>query len=143
MGRLTPDKGFQDPGMNSFNHYSLGSCGEYLFGGIGGIQPASPGYKTILIQPMIRGGLTWARTSYDSIHGPIKTYWKKDGKRLDLDVTIPVNTTATVIIPAGENAKVTESGKDIDKAQGVKTASHDSHNVVVEVGSGNYKFACE
>jgi len=23
----TPEKGFQDPGMNSFNHYSLGSCG--------------------------------------------------------------------------------------------------------------------
>jgi len=34
----TPEKGFQDPGMNSFNHYSLGSCGEYLFSGIGGIS---------------------------------------------------------------------------------------------------------
>ena len=41
----TPDKGFQDPGMNSFNHYSLGSCGEYLFGGIGGIRPATSGLQ--------------------------------------------------------------------------------------------------
>jgi len=57
----TPEKGFQDPGMNSFNHYSLGSCGEYLFGGIGGIRPASPGFKTILIQPVIRDGLTWGQ----------------------------------------------------------------------------------
>ena len=27
----TKEKGFQDPGMNSFNHYSLGSVGEWLF----------------------------------------------------------------------------------------------------------------
>jgi hypothetical protein len=57
--------------MNSFNHYSLGSCGEYLFSGIGGIRPASPGFKTILIDPVIRDGLTWANTRYDSIHGAI------------------------------------------------------------------------
>ena len=96
----TPEKGFQDPGMNSFNHYSLGSCGEYLFGGIGGIRPASPGFKTILIDPVIRDGLTWAKTRYDSIHGPIATSWKLTGNRLALQVVVPANTTATVCVPA-------------------------------------------
>ncbi len=95
----TPDKGFQDPGMNSFNHYSLGSCGEFLFGGIGGIRPATPGYKTILIEPVIDGGLNWAKTSYDSINGKIATAWKVKGKLLTLDVMVPANTTATVCIP--------------------------------------------
>ena len=33
----TPDKGFQNPGMNSFNHYSLGSCGQWLFESLAGI----------------------------------------------------------------------------------------------------------
>lgn len=75
--------------MNSFNHYSLGSCGEYLFGGIGGIRPASPGFKTIRIEPVIREGLTWAKTSYDSIHGKIATTWKRDGQKLTLEVVIP------------------------------------------------------
>ncbi|HEY4414123.1 MAG TPA: family 78 glycoside hydrolase catalytic domain [Verrucomicrobiae bacterium] len=139
----TPDKGFQDPGMNSFNHYSLGSCGEYLFGGVGGIRPGSPGYKTILIKPVIRDGLTWARTSYDSIHGLIGTYWKQDGKRLELDVTIPVNTTATVCIPTTAGATVTESGKDIAATQGVKIIRVDPDSLVLAVESGNYKFACE
>jgi alpha-L-rhamnosidase len=136
----TPDKGFQDPGMNSFNHYSLGSCGEYLFGGIGGINPASPGYKTILIKPVICDGLTWAKASYDSIHGRIATYWKKNGKQLELDVTIPANTTAKVYIPTNSDAKVTESGVSLAKANGVSVIRHEPDSLVVNVGSGNYKF---
>ncbi len=139
----TPDKGFQDPGMNSFNHYSLGSCGEFLFGGIGGIQPATPGYKTILIQPAIANGLTWAKASYDSIHGPIQTRWKKEGKRLSLDVSIPANTTATVIIPAASGARVTESGKDLAKARGVKVLRQEADSLVVSIESGSYRFASE
>ena len=137
----TPDKGFQDPGMNSFNHYSLGSCGEFLFGGIGGISPASPGYQTILIDPTIGNGLTWAKTSYDSIHGKIATYWKVDGNRFMLEVTVPANTTATVCIPATDVASVTESGKPVEQAEGVKFLRQENDRIVFQVGSGNYIFA--
>jgi alpha-L-rhamnosidase len=139
----TPEKGFQDPGMNSFNHYSLGSCGEYLFGGIGGIRPASPGYKTILIRPVIRDGLTWARTSYDSIHGLITTAWKHDGNRVELEVGVPANTTATVCVPAKNVAGITESGKPVDQAEGVKFLRQENGAVEFEVGSGTYKFVAE
>ena len=139
----TPENGFQDPGMNSFNHYSLGSCGEYLFGGIGGIRPASPGYKTISIDPVIRDGLTWANTSYDSINGKILTSWKKDGSRLTLNVTVPANTTATVSIPAKDVKSVTESGKPVERAEGVKFLRQENDKCVFEIGSGIYKFASE
>ncbi len=59
----TPDKGFQNPGMNSFNHYSLGSCGQWLFESLAGIGLDSdqPGYKHIIIHPHVGGGLTWAQ----------------------------------------------------------------------------------
>jgi alpha-L-rhamnosidase len=139
----TPEKGFQDPGMNSFNHYSLGSCGEFLFGGIGGIRPASPGFKTIRVEPVIRNGLTWAKTSYDSIHGKIATDWKLDGNRLALEVVVPVNTTATVCVPAKDQAGVTESGKPVAQAQGVKFLRQENGQAVFEVGSGTYQFASE
>ena len=139
----TPEKGFQDPGMNSFNHYSLGSCGEYLFGGIGGIRPASPGYQSILIQPVIRDGLTWAKTSYDSIHGRIATAWKREGNRLTLEVTVPVNTTATVCVPARNLAIITETGKPVNQAKGLKFLRQENGTVDFEVGSGTYKFASE
>lgn len=136
----TPEKGFQDPGMNSFNHYSLGSCGEYLFGGIGGIKPASPGYKTILIQPNIRDGLTWAKTSYESIHGTIATSWKRHGSKLELTVTIPPNTSATVCVPTTDSASVTESSKPFQQANGVKFLREENGAADFEIGSGTYRF---
>jgi alpha-L-rhamnosidase len=139
----TPEKGFQDPGMNSFNHYSLGSCGEYLFGGVGGIQPASPGYKSIRIEPIIRGGLTWAETTYDSIHGRIATSWKRDAKRLTLKVVVPANTTATICVPAGSPTSVTESDKPVAGRQDVKLVRMENGNALFEVGSGTYKFATQ
>jgi len=138
----TPEKGFQDPGMNSFNHYSLGSCGEYLFGYIGGIRPASPGYKTILIQPTIRPGLTWAKTSYDSMHGEIATDWKVKGNRLVLNILIPPNTTAMVCIPAKDLKSITESGKPLDEVSDVKFLRQEDGTFDVKVGSGSYQFAC-
>jgi alpha-L-rhamnosidase len=139
----TPEKGFQDPGMNSFNHYSLGSCGEYLFGGIGGIRPASPGYKTILIQPVIADSLTWAKASYDSIHGKIATAWKRDGNHLELKVVVPVNTTATVSVPAADISNVKESGKNIEQAEGVKFLRQENGKVDLQVGAGTYEFVSQ
>jgi alpha-L-rhamnosidase len=139
----TPEKGFQDPGMNSFNHYSLGSCGEYLFSGVGGIRPASPGFKTILIDPVIRDGLTWATASYDSIHGKVSTAWKRAGNRLTLDVVVPANTTAIVCIPTREVTSITESGVPVAQAEGVKFLRQENDKVDFEVGSGTYKFASE
>ena len=139
----TPEKGFQDPGMNSFNHYSLGSCGEYLFGGIGGIRPASPGYDTILIKPAIFDGLNWAKASYDSIHGTIATAWKKEGDQLLLKVTVPVNTAAKVSFPVADVGGVTESGKPISQVKGVTYISYENGSLELEVGSGTYKFAAD
>jgi alpha-L-rhamnosidase len=139
----TPEKGFQNPGMNSFNHYSLGSCGEYLFGDIGGIRPGSPGYDTIIIDPVIRDGLTWANTSYDSIHGTIATAWKKRGNELTLHVVIPANTTATVYIPAQDASDVMESDRPVSEADGVEFLRQENDQAVFAVGSGTYDFTSD
>jgi alpha-L-rhamnosidase len=113
-----------------------------LFGGIGGIRPASPGYHTILIAPVVRQGLTWAQTSYDSIHGKIATSWKVDANQLTLDVTVPVNTIATVCVPVtGDPATVKEGGKSIQEAKGIKFLRTEKGTVVLEVESGTYRFA--
>ncbi len=69
----TPEKGFQDPGMNSFAHYSFGAVGEWMFKTIGGIDSDGPAYDHIVIHPQPGGHLTWAKTTYNSIHGPIAT----------------------------------------------------------------------
>jgi len=136
----TPDKGFGDVRMNSFNHYAFGAVGEYLYGGVGGIQAASPGYKSLTIKPAIGEGLTWAKTSFDSIHGPITSHWQREGTRLTMDVTIPSNTTATVHVPAKDAATVTESGKPANSSNGVQFLRMENGAAVYALGSGIYQF---
>ena len=139
----TPDKGFQDPGMNSFNHYSLGSCGEYLFGYVGGIRAASPGYKTIRIDPVLCPGLTWAKTRYESIRGTVSTSWKREGNRLELDVVIPANTTATLCLPAKGPEAVTEGGAPAREAKALTFLKFEDGKACFEAGSGTYRFVTE
>jgi alpha-L-rhamnosidase len=144
----TPEKGFQDPGMNSFNHYSLGSCGEWMFSTLAGIDTDGPGFKKLIIHPTppalskVEGGtgISWTKASYDSINGRIATAWKVEGNTFNLDVTIPPNTTATVHIPAKDSASVKESGKPATDAKGVKFLRMDNGAAVYAIESGSYSF---
>jgi alpha-L-rhamnosidase len=85
----------------SLNHYAFGAVGEWLYETIGGIAPAAPGYKEILIRPRPGGGLTWAKAELDSVYGKIASEWKIENEKFHLKVRIPVNTTATVVLPDG------------------------------------------
>lgn len=155
----TPEKGFQDPGMNSFAHYSFGAVGEWMFKTIGGIDTNGAGYKHVVIRPCPDGRLSWARVSYDSIRGPIATAWKIESRRksngwdllhldsgservptLVLDVTIPANADATVYIPTRDPQSVTEGGKSPARAEGVTFVGIEGDNAVYRIGSGRYRF---
>ncbi len=113
----TEEKGFQDVGMNSFNHYSLGSVGEWLQRYVAGIDLTSdaPGFAYIHIQPRPDRRLSFVRASFESIRGTIKSAWTLDGDQFTLHVAIPANVTATVTLPNAE-----------------------TH----EIGSGDYEFGC-
>ncbi len=135
----TEDKGFHDPGMNSFNHYSFGAVGRWLFGTVAGIDTDGPGYKKIIIRPQ-PGEITSAKASYDSIHGRIATDWVLKDDTFKLDVTIPVNTTATVYIPAGGAESVTESGHTVTEVKAVRFLRMENGSAVFALGSGQYQF---
>jgi alpha-L-rhamnosidase len=101
----TEDRGFQTPAMNSFNHYSLGSIGQWLYEYVAGIRAAKPGYEHVLIAPE-PGELEWARATYRSVRGPITSAWRQDGDTFSLEVEIPPNVTATVVLPDGETHEI-------------------------------------
>ena len=96
----TPEKGFQDPGMNSFAHYSFGAVYGWMVEHIGGIDLAVA-RDHVLIRPRIDPNLTWAKTSYKGPAGRIATDWKRDGDRLDLEVTIPANAPGDRVAAGG------------------------------------------
>ncbi len=139
----TPDRGFQDPGMNSFNHYSLGSCGEWMFSSLAGIDTDGHGFRKLMIRPTPGQGISWVKAAYDSINGRIATAWKQQGNTFSLEVTIPPNTSATVCIPAKDAATVKESGKPAATAAGLKFLRMEKGAAVYEAGSGTYSFTSE
>jgi alpha-L-rhamnosidase len=136
----TPEKGFQDPGMNSFAHYSFGAVYQWMVENIGGIKSDGPAYKHILIAPRLDPNLSWAQTSYKSIRGEIATSWARNGAKLSLEVTIPANTSATIFLPASDAGQITESGKPLAQAEGVKLLRTEGSHAVLEAGSGVYRF---
>ena len=95
----THDKGFQDPGMNSFNHYAYGAIGAWLYAVVAGIEIGAPGYKHIRIQPHPGGGLKRAQARLATLHGTVESAWRIAGGKFRLAVTVPPNTTATVQLP--------------------------------------------
>jgi alpha-L-rhamnosidase len=138
-----PDKGFQDPGMNSFNHYWLGCVSEWLFTQAAGIDSDGPGFERIAIRPEIvepENGFSWVKARYDSIRGAIASAWKLEEGRFELNVTVPGNSVATVSVPAGNAEEVTENGTPASQAPGVKFLRQEGAKAVFEIGSGQYAF---
>ena len=135
----TKKDGFGNVGMNSFNHYAYGACGEWMFRSMLGIDTDGAGFKKIIMKPEIEKGITWAKGHYDSIHGRIGSDWKWNDGTFEWRVSIPPNTTATIYMP--ENvASLTESGRSIAKAKGVKFLRTEKGRAVYELQSGQYLF---
>ncbi len=139
-----PDGTFQNKGMNSFNHYAYGAIGDWLYRVVAGIEidEAQPGYKHIIVQPHPGGGLTFARAQINSVYGDVVSGWT-GGEKMTFDVTIPANTTATVILPGARLEKCTESGKPLLKVKGILKSEQDGENVKLELGSGEYQFTVQ
>ena len=129
-------------GYASHIHSCFASPGSWFYQGLAGIRPdeSGPGFKKILIKPAVVGDLTWVKCGYDSIHGRIVSNWNRDGAKLTMEITIPINTTATVHVPARDAAGVTESGLPTAKAAGVVFLRMENRAAVYAVGSGTYRF---
>jgi alpha-L-rhamnosidase len=85
--------------------------------------------------------IEWVRAEYDSIHGKIVTHWKRAADRFELRLTVPVNTSATVFLPAKDQAAIREGGKPLEEAEGVKFTRMAGDRAVLAVAAGTYEFA--
>ncbi len=136
-----PDGTFQNAGMNSFNHYAYGAVGDWLYRKVAGIDidPARPGFKSIIIKPHPGGEMNNVNASHDSPYGKVSSKWEiKDGK-FTLVVTVPVNTAATVYMPTTDGHVLLDDVAITDvEPLSVEGVNYDY--VGVKVGSGQYTF---
>ncbi|MBZ2196250.1 family 78 glycoside hydrolase catalytic domain [Ruania sp. N2-46] len=97
---MLPD-GTVNPGsMTSFNHYAYGAVADWMHRFIGGLAPAAPGWREVVVRPVIGGSLTHASAAFDSVHGPISTSWRRDDRgAVRLSVDVPYGVGAQVWVP--------------------------------------------
>jgi alpha-L-rhamnosidase len=137
-----PDSTFENPGMNSFNHYAYGAIGDWMYRKMVGIDTYEDGvgYKHIKIKPHIGGGFTFASASLKTYYGKVSNSWKVESDKILMDVDIPANTKATIYLPTANADRISESGKKLSELKGIKINEAKDGYVEVETGSGEYHF---
>lgn len=127
----TLENGFGPVEMNSFNHYAYGACVEWIYRVVLGIEPLEPGFGRVRLRPQPGPGVEWAAGHYRSLQGLIGVSWRNREGAFELNLTIPVNTTASVVLP-GRAAEAEWNGRT------VKIAGEPAG---IEVGSGVHHFS--
>ncbi|HPQ47226.1 MAG TPA: alpha-L-rhamnosidase C-terminal domain-containing protein, partial [Clostridia bacterium] len=107
---IKPDGSFEDPAMNSFNHYAYGAIGDWIYKYILGITAIEPGYSEIGIAPIPIEGIDHAKGHYDSIHGRISVDWQILEGRFLMDVEIPANCKSRIVLPGNSREVSVGSG---------------------------------
>lgn len=137
---IKTDGTFQTPGMNSFNHYAYGAIGDWIYRTVTGLKEISPGYKEFMIAPKPGGKLTQASAELNTVYGLAKSSWSIEDGILKLDVIVPANTYASVILPQAASKKITERSIDVNKVKVIKDIATVGSDVTLTLGSGTYHF---
>ncbi len=133
-----------DPDMNSGNHVMLlGDLIIWFYEDLAGISPdpQNPGFKHLIMKPLVMEDLQFVKASYHSIYGHIRSGWQKSDGKFLWDVSIPANTTATVFVPTADREQVLESSRPVNESEGVTFQRWEGNYAVYEVLSGDYTFA--
>jgi len=139
--------------MASHNHPMYGSISAWFYKYLGGffLDEKGAGFKKMVIKPHIIGDLDFVECSVNTLRGPAAVNWRRTEGGIELDVTVPWNSTAVVYVPkvntsTGE-AVILESDRMIWKAhryisggEGMIEAEEEQEFVKLLVGSGEYHF---
>lgn len=121
----------------SHNHPMFGSVSQWMIQWLGGIQPDpnSVGFDKLVIQPQTPKGLDWVKSSQVTIRGKIVSNWSRQGSKVTYNISIPVNTSAKVILPANSIEVVPHQQRPLIRTLNSRGMAEFS------VGSGTYAFS--
>ena len=125
---------------SSQNHFMLGHIEEWFYKGLGGLRAEEPGFRRISIRPEVIDALDEVAAAYQSVRGPIRSAWRRDGEMIRMDVAVPPGVTATVYVPAASADEVKEGGTSAREAEGVTFLRMENGRALFRVGGGIYRF---
>ena len=135
---------YWEPTSRSRNHHMFGAVAQWFYESLAGIRPIAPGYERVEFRPSMPAGLDSATASIRTVRGIVAARWRRSsGSELELDVTVPPTATGRVYVPASSPAAVTEIGAGraaVERAAGVSLIGVEDGRVVLDVGSGRYRF---
>lgn len=94
----------------SMAHYACGSVGSFLYHYFGGLHCLEPGFKKIRFSPKWDQILSSAAVWYESVYGRISCIWQRKEESLDLEVSVPPNTEAEIVLPELNIKKTVKPG---------------------------------
>ena len=93
--------------------------------------------------------MDWVEASVETVRGMVSSRWEKSDGSLQLEITIPANTSGKVTIPKldWEDVQILESGETIWSAgeivendYQISSGTEDDEYVILEMESGSYEF---
>ena len=134
-------------GNDSRNHPMFGGSLTWFYRCLAGMNTDenNPGYKHIIIRPILPDSLTYASYSKLTPYGDASVSWQRDDKTFDMQVVIPVGSTATVYIPCRNNSDIIESGKLLqsDDVKGITDKGWSDGYRQLKIVSGRYSLIIE
>jgi len=137
----TPENGFGDANMNSFNHYAYGAIGEWLYSTVGGIEELAPAFRSVLLRPKPSKRLKHARAELESPYGRIRSAWRRgrDGK-LDWEIEVPPGVGAVAVPPAPTLTGLRIDGAPWRGHAGVAAAIEHEGRPALRLRAGRYRL---
>lgn len=82
----------------SRNHIMFGEICAWMQKALAGIKPDpdSPGYRHFTVNPGTDTSLEWVKSVVPTVYGDICLHWRRKGKKVSIDLTVPPNTSATL-----------------------------------------------
>jgi len=121
-------------GNASLNHIFFGDISAWFYRILGGINtdPEAPAFEHIIFRPEVPDALTWIEAETRTIRGTVASSWRLEENRWVWTLTVPVNCTATVYVPAATQDRI--------EADGGRYLGAENGRQIYEVGSGEYQF---
>ncbi len=137
----TAEKGFQSARMNSFNHYSLGSVGEWLMADMAGIADDGSAYARLALAPVPGPGVESCRAAYRSPRGWVRSAWRRGPGVSLYEVELPANTAGTLALPFPADARLRRDGAPAEPDRILRWNGRRCAGL--DLGSGAYRFEVE
>lgn len=79
--------------LRSRLHNCYNGIGSWFYQALGGIIPAAPGYREVIVNPQCPEGIDWVRVSKETPYGTLRVSWQRTPDGIQVDVDAPSGVT--------------------------------------------------